>query len=100
MGIPIPHQVWECLSQDPTDDNTVQLHSWQLEGQILAKLETCVSSSKEVVRCVQGRCTSSVPDAVGTEKQSNLSQDSVQTQGADTTRSGWIGLPGLIIYYH
>ena len=49
------HQVWEFLSLTVKVQQIVmvQLHSWQLEAQILAKLETCVSSSKEVVRNMQ-----------------------------------------------
>ena len=49
------HQVWEFLSLTVKVQQIVmvQLHSWQLEAQILAKLETCVSSSKEVVRSMQ-----------------------------------------------
>lgn len=70
-------QLWECLSLTVKVQQMtmIQLHSWQFELQILAKLETLCFQQQGGWwgLCKEGH----YPDAVGNEKLSNLSQDRV-----------------------
>lgn len=104
-GLHVLSQVWECLNLAVRIQwiTMVQLQSWQFEAQILAKLEIYVSHSKELVRRMQ---RSAASWSVRTEKQSDVSQDtvwynsSVRTQGAETTRNGLVGISGLVVCYY